>query len=164
MELVADVFYNDMDESQHGQQLFVNGNFGGRQVFRPYTVDTGQPSVIDSFDTGGLASRANFATSFTGYTNGLRGGVQSVFRETEAVNTNLELRMGKGERYSSTLRWVHADAEREARALTVAQQTDSQCFPTSQVEADADLCTDINPGSIPTTLTYQIWNSLGSEQ
>jgi len=164
MELVADVFYNDMDEGQHGQQLFVNGNFGGRQVFRPYTVGTGQPSVVDAFDTGGLASRANFVTDFAGYTNGLRGGVQSVFRDTEAVNTNLELRMGKGEKFSSTIRWVHADAERESRALTVAQQTDSQCFATSQAQADADQCTEINPSSIPTTLTYQIWNSLGSDQ
>ena len=91
-----------MDEAQHGQQLFVNGNFGGRQVFRPYTVATGQPSVLDSFDTDGLVSRANFVTGFTGYTNGLRGGVQSVFRETNALNTNLELRMGKGEKFSSS--------------------------------------------------------------
>lgn len=164
MELIADVFYNDMDESQHGQQLFVNGNFGGRQVFRPYTVATGQPSVLDSFDTDGLVSRGNFVTAFTGYTNGLRGGVQSVFRETNALNTNLELRMGKGEKFSSTLRWVHADAERESRALTVAQQTDTGCFPTTQAQADADQCTNINPSSIPTTLTYQISNSLGSDQ
>ncbi|HEY6123604.1 MAG TPA: TonB-dependent receptor, partial [Steroidobacteraceae bacterium] len=164
MELIADVFYNDMDEAQHGQQLFVNGNFGGRQVFRPYTVATGQPSVLDSFDTDGLASRANFATDFIGYTNGLRGGVQSVFRETTALNTNLEFRWGKGERFSSTVRWVHADAERESRALTVAQQTDTQCFPTTQAQADADGCTDINPSAIPTTLTYEISNSLGSDQ
>jgi iron complex outermembrane receptor protein len=162
--LVADVFYNDMEEAQHGQQLFVNGNFGGRQVFRPYTVATGDPSVLDSFDTDGLASRANFATSFVGYTNGLRGGVQSVFRETTALNTNLELRLGKGERFSSTIRWVHADAERQSKALTVAQQTDTQCFATTQAQADADLCTEINPNAIPTTLTYEISNSLGQDQ
>jgi iron complex outermembrane receptor protein len=164
MELVADVFYNEMEEAQHGQQLFVNGNFGGRQVFRPYTVATGQASVLDAFDTDGLASRANWVTGFTGYTNGLRGGVQSVFRDTDALNTNLEFRFGKGERVSGTLRWVHADANREQKALTVAQQTDTQCFATSQAQADADLCTDINPSAIPTTLSYQIWNSLGGDQ
>src|SRR5690349_8123236 len=164
MELVADVFYNEMDEGQHGQQLFVNGNFGGRQVFRPYTVATGQPSVLDSFDTDGLASRANFVTAFTGYTNGLRGGVQSTFRDTQALNTNLEFRFGKGEKFSGAVRWVHADAERESKALTVAQQTDNACFPTTQAQADADQCTDINPTSIPTTLSYQIWNSLGDDQ
>jgi iron complex outermembrane receptor protein len=164
MEIVADVFYNDMDEGQHGQQLFVNGNFGGRQVFRPYTVGTGQPSVLDSFDTDGLASRANFVTAFTGFTNGLRGGVQSTFRDTQALNTNLEFRFGKGERSSGTLRWVHADAERNSKALTIAQQSDTQCFPTTQAQADADLCTEINSGAIPTTLTYQISNSLGSDQ
>jgi iron complex outermembrane receptor protein len=164
MEIVADVFYNDMDEGQHGQQLFVNGNFGGRQVFRPYTVGTGQPSVLDSFDTDGLASRANFVTAFTGFTNGLRGGVQSTFRDTQALNTNLEFRFGKGERSSGTLRWVHADAERNSKALTIAQQSDTQCFPTTQAQADADLCTEINSGAVPTTLTYQISNSLGSDQ
>jgi iron complex outermembrane recepter protein len=164
MELIADVFYNDMDEGQDGQQLFVNGNFGGRQVFRPYTVATGQPSVLSSFDTGGLTSRANFVTGFTGYTNGLRGGVQSVFRQTTALNTNLELRFGKGDKFSSTVRWVHADADRTSKALTVAQQTDSACFPTTQAQADADGCTDINPNSIPTTLTYLISNSLGQDQ
>jgi iron complex outermembrane receptor protein len=164
MELVADVFYNEMDEGQHGQQLFVNGNFGGRQVFRPYTVATGQPSVLDSFDTDGLASRANFVTGFTGYTNGLRGGVQSTFRDTQALNTNLEFRFGKGERSSGTLRWVHADADRNSKALTIAQQTDTQCFATTQAQADANGCTDINPTAIPTTLTYLISNSLGSDQ
>jgi iron complex outermembrane recepter protein len=171
MELVADVFYNQMDEGQHGQQLFVNGNFGGRQVFRPYTVATGNPSVLESFDTDGLASRPNFVTAFTGYTNGLRGGVQSFFRDTEALNTNLELRFGKSEKFSGTVRWVRADAEREAKALTIAQQTDTQCFPTTQAQADTidpvtglPSCTTINPSAIPTSLAYQISNSLGEDQ
>lgn len=164
MEFIVDAFYNEMNEDQHGQQLFVNGNFGGRQVFAPYTQTTGNPSVLDSFDTDGLASRANFVTGFTGFTNGLRGGVQSTYRDTEALNTNVEFRFGKGEKFSGSLRWVHADAERQSKALTVAQQTDTQCFPTSQAQADADACTDINPNAIPTTLTYQISNSLGDEQ
>ncbi len=164
MELIVDAFYNEMNEDQHGQQLFVNGNFGGRQVFAPYTQTTGQPSVLDSFDTAGLASRQNFVTAFTGYTNGLRGGVQSVFRDTEALNTNVEFRFGKGEKFSGGFRWVHADGKREQKALTVAQQTDNACFPTTQAQADADQCTDINPSAIPTTLTYQISNSLGDDQ
>jgi TonB-dependent receptor len=164
MELIVDAFYNDMDEAQHGQQLFANGNFGGRQVFAPYSQATGDPSVLDSFDTDGLASRANFVTAFTGYTNGLRGGVQSTFRDTQALNTNLEFRFGKGEKFSGSLRWVHADADRQSKALTVAQQTDNACFPTTQAQADANQCTNINPTSIPTTLTYQIWNSLGNDQ
>ncbi len=164
MEFIVDAFYNEMNEDQHGQQLFVNGNFGGRQVFAPYTQTTGNPSVLNSFDTDGLASRANFVTDFTGFTNGLRGGVQSTYRDTEALNTNVEFRFGKGEKFSGAVRWVHADAERQSKALTVAQQTDTQCFPTSQAQADADACTDINPTAIPTTLTYQISNSLGDEQ
>jgi len=167
MEFIVDAFYNEMNEDQHGQQLFVNGNFGGRQVFYPYTNGpdgTGNPSVLDSFDTDGLASRANFVTGFTGFTNGLRGGVQSTFRDTKALNTNVEFRFGKGEKFSGGFRWVHADAERQSKALTVAQQTDNACFPTTQAEADDGECTDINPTSIPTNLVYQIGNSLGSDQ
>jgi len=164
MEFIVDAFYNEMNEDQHGQQLFVNGNFGGRQVFAPYTQGTGQPSVLASFDTEDLASRGNFVTGFTGYTNGLRGGVQSTFRDTKALNTNVEFRFGKGEKFSGGVRWVHSDAERQSKALTVAQQTDNACFPITQAEADADDCTDINPAAIPTTLSYQISNSLGDDQ
>jgi TonB-dependent receptor len=134
VELIADVFYNNMDEHQNGQQLFVNGNFGGRQIFYPYTAATGDPSVVDSFPTDGLISRANVATDITGYTNGLRGGVQSTFRDTDALNTNLELRFGKGEKFSGSLRWVHADADRTSRALTVAQQTDAAALDDPQVD------------------------------
>ena len=73
MEIVADVFYNTMDEGQHGQQLFVNGNFGGRSMFpglsfnsaasggpHPrYPNATGAASILDSIVTNedGIASR-----------------------------------------------------------------------------------------------------------
>jgi len=179
MELVADVFYNKMDEGQHGQQLFVNGNFGGRFIFPGLSYDnarpgfgpdprfaqaTGEASLLESFGTDGLINRQSIGTAYTGLTNGLRGGVQSVFRDTEALNTNLELRFGKGEKFSGSVRWVHADGDRESKALTIAQQTDTQCFPTSQAQADLDECTEINPSAIPTNLGYQISNSLGSEQ
>jgi iron complex outermembrane recepter protein len=179
MELVADVFYNTMDEGQHGQQLFVNGNFGGRLMFPGLSFDnadaalgpdprfawaSGAASILDSFDTDGLTNRQSLATAYAGLTNGLRGGVQSTFRDTEALNTNLELRFGKGEAFSGTVRWVHADADRESKALTIAQQTDTQCFPTSQAEADLGQCTQINPLSIPTNLAYPISNSLGNDQ
>jgi iron complex outermembrane recepter protein len=180
MELIADVFYNEMDEGQHGQQLFVNGNFGGRFIFpgqsfnaatAPYAgtgfVDPrftnstpGSASVLEWLESDGTTNRQAFATSYTGLTNGLRGGVQSTFRDTDALNTNLELRFGKGEKFSGSVRWVYADGERESKALTIAQQTDSQCFPT----APGQPCTDINPTSIPTVLDYQIANSIDSEQ
>jgi iron complex outermembrane receptor protein len=178
MELVADVFYNTMDEGQHGQQLFVNGNFGGRMMFPGLSFDnagaqgpdprfawaTRAPSVLDSFLTDGLTNRQSFATDYSGLTNGLRGGVQSTFRDTEALNTNLELRFGKGSAFSGSVRWAHADADRESKALTIAQQTDSQCFPTTQAQADLDQCTEINPSSIPVNLAYSIGNGLGSDQ
>jgi len=184
MELVADVFYNQMDEGQHGQQLFVNGNFGGRFMFPgqsfsaaqgPYAgtgfadprfanSTPGSASILEWIETDGLANRQAFATSYTGLTNGLRGGVQSTFRDTEALNTNLELRFGAGNKFSGSVRWVFADAERESKALTIAQQTDSQCFAITPAQGTAGQCVDINPTSIPTILDYQISNSIDSDQ
>ncbi|MBC8025107.1 MAG: TonB-dependent receptor [Steroidobacteraceae bacterium] len=179
MELIADVFYNTMDEGQHGQQLFVNGNFGGRSMFPGlsfnnamaplgpdprYSFATGAASILDSIAIDDVTNRQSLATSYTGLTNGLRGGIQSTFRDTEALNTNLELRFGKGSNFSGSARWVHADADRDSKALTIAQQTDSVCFATSQAQADLDQCTDINPASIPVALRYPITNTLGTDQ
>jgi len=179
-ELIADVFYNEMEEGQHGQQLFFNGNFGGRGIFGPYSQATGRPSILGSFPTNDLIDRANVATEFVGYTNGLRGGVQSVLRDTDALNTNLELRFDNGGKLSGSLRWVHADAERTQKALTVAQQTDTNalsdaaverlgvsdgtCVPRSQAQVDAGTCTVVNPNAIPTSGLFEVGGRLSSDQ
>jgi TonB-dependent receptor len=167
-ELIADVFYNDMDEHQHGQQLFVNGNFGGRNIWGAYTSATGDPSILDVIETNGLITRADggvtyspdIVTSGIGLTNGLRGGVQSTFRDTNAINTNLELRFGGTDDFHGSVRWIHGKAERNSKAMTVAQQSDSACV----VRTAGAACTNLNPSSIPTTNTYEIQQSLGSEQ
>ncbi len=165
LELIADVFYNEMDEGQHGQQLFVNGNFGGRAIFPAYTNSTSRPSVLGQISTNGLVTAqgghpVDIVTDFTGYTNGLRGGVQTTLRETDALNTNLELRFGSGDKFKGSVRWVHADANRTSRALTIAQQTDTALIPRSP----GATATNINPNSIPVAPIYQISGSLGSGQ
>jgi iron complex outermembrane recepter protein len=164
-EIIADVFYNEMDEGQHGQQLFLNGNFGGRGIFPAYTNSTSQPSILGQIGTNGLVTAqgghpVDVVTDFTGFTNGLRGGVQTTLRETDALNTNLELRFGSGDKFSGSVRWVHADAERTQRMLTVAQQTDTAMVPRSPGGAP----TNISPNSIPVLPIYEISGGLGSEQ
>ena len=99
MELIADVFYNDMDESQHGQQLFVNGNFGGRQVFRPYTVGTGQPSVLDSFDTEDSPAATTLSPASPATPMAFVAACSPCSAIPQALNTNLEFRFGKGEKF-----------------------------------------------------------------
>ena len=165
IELVADVFYNDMDEGQHGQQLFRE-----RQLRRPpeFSLPTRMPpatrrSSIPSIPVGwSRAGRSSpqVVTDFTGYTNGLRGGVQSTLRDTNALNTNLELRFGHGEKFSGSVRWVHADADRTQRALTVAQQTDTNMVP----RTPGGTPVNVSPNSIPTTSTYLTSGTLGSDQ
>jgi TonB-dependent receptor len=163
--VVGDVFYTKMDERQHGQQLFVNGNFGGRNSLLEFSNRAGRPpSVVNSIefndvDVGGNGSFTNqyLVTEFNGLTNGLRGGVQSVFRETDSLNTNLELRYNPGGRFKGSIRWVRGTGDRTQRALTVAQQTDSRAIPRTAGGAPVDL----NPGSIPTTPTNPINVSMG---
>lgn len=157
-ELIGDVMYTRMDEASHGQQLFVNGNFGGRGALPAYSSQAGNPaSVVDAFDVSDITSRQQAVTSFRALTNGLRGGVQTNLRETNALNTNLELRFKGDGGFSGSVRWVYGRGERTVRALTVAQQTNSPNIP--RVPGGPNV--DINPGSIPTTLSYPIEVALG---
>ncbi|WP_374552405.1 TonB-dependent receptor [Sphingobium yanoikuyae] len=158
LELVADVLYNSMDEKAFGQQLFVNGNFGGRSSLPAYSQATGLPSVLSSVDISDLTEyRHNLVTSFNGLTNGLRAGVQSNLRKTEAINTNLELRFKNDDGFSGSVRWVYGHGTRDSRDMTVAQQTSSaQIAQTEGGEA-----VNINPGSIPETLSYPFSIGMG---
>ncbi len=157
LELVADVVYNKMNEQNQGQQLFVNGNFGGRGGLPALTLATGQKSVLETIDISGLTNRQNLVTSFQSMTNGLRGGVQSNLRNTDAINTNLELKFDNGGNFSGSVRWVYGHGKRDSRDLTVAQQTSTLSIPRTAGGAPVN----INPGSIPETLTYPISLSMG---
>ena len=138
MELVADVFYNDMDEGQHGQQLFVNGNFGGRQVFRPYTVGTGQPSVLDSFDTEGsresrqLRHRRSRATPMVCAVACSRRS--AIRRHSIPISSFVSARAKSS---SGSIRWVHADAERNSEA---AHHRAADRYPVLPDHAGAGRC------------------------
>lgn len=157
VEIIADVLYNRMDEDSHGQQLFVNGNFGGRAGLPAYSIATGQPSVLSSFDVSDVTNRSNLVTSFRSMTNGLRGGVQSNLRDTEAFNSNLEMRFDNADGFTGSVRWVYGTGKRDSRDLTVAQQTNTASIP----RTPGGPLVNINPGSIPETLTYPIALSMG---
>ncbi|GIU67060.1 TonB-dependent receptor [Candidatus Phycosocius spiralis] len=150
-ELVADIVYNQAEEAQHGQQLFINGNFGGRGSLPAWAAANPGKAAITGF---GVASdqtnRGFYVTGFNGLTNGLRAGVQSTYRDTDALNTNLELRYDKGGPFTGSVRWVHADANRSLKNMTVANQTDTKKLVRS-LGGNAE---DINPGSIPTKSIY----------
>ncbi|EGF91103.1 tonB-dependent receptor family protein [Asticcacaulis biprosthecium C19] len=150
-ELIADVVYNKAEEAQHGQQLFVNGNFGGRGSLPAWAAANPGKAAITGF---GVASdqtnRGFYITGLHGLTNGLRAGVQSTYRDTDALNTNLELRYDQGGAFTGSVRWVHADANRSLKNLTVANQTDTRML----VRSLGGTAENINPGSIPTTLSY----------
>lgn len=159
LELVADIVYNKMNEQNQGQQLFVNGNFGGRGGLPAFTLATGQKSVLETIDISSVTNRKNLVTSFQSMTNGLRGGVQSNLRNTDALNTNLELKFDNGSGFSGSLRWVYGHGKRDSRDLTVAQQTSTSSIPRTA----GGVPVNINPGSIPETLTYPISLSFGQD-
>lgn len=159
-EVVADVFYNSMDEVAHGQQLFVNGGFANRSGFGPNNGS----SVSGLIDGSDLVGRWHpdgdvpllWATDLTFQRTGFRGGVNSSKRDTEALNTNLQFNYDNGGPLTGSVRVVYGDAERNFSSITIAQQTNSRCIPTSQAEADAMACTEVNPGEITGDFTNTV--------
>jgi TonB-dependent receptor len=154
-EVVADVIYNEMKENQDGQQLFVNGNFLSRSFFS----DPGS-NIGNSIDSSNLLSNdRNFVNNATLGRSGLRAGVNSDIRNTEALNTNIEFRYDNGGAFRGTLRAVFGDASREGAAVRLHQQTNSQCISASPQDAVAGVCNEINPGAIVGQFTNTIDNS-----
>lgn len=160
-ELIGDVVYNNMKEVQNGEQLFINGNFGGRGSLRAY----GPGSVAGYGVASDQTNRDFYVTSLSGLSNGLRAGVQSVYRNTNALNTNLELKFDKGGPLTADFRFVHGDARENTRNFTVSQQTDSPVYPTSAAAGAAGINTRVSPNSLDPSgaLIYPFSMSLGEK-
>jgi len=162
-KIVADIMYNEMNEIEHGQELFINGNFTPRSGINDYTAATGQPAILSFFDSSSQIDQPFIATEFLGLRSGLRGGVNSNVRETEALNTNLELQFDNGGPFTGSIRYVHGNADRESGDIRIAQQTDTRCVARSPADVTNGVCTDVNPGSIPANLVYGYGVSMGED-
>jgi len=162
-EFVADVLYNEMTEIEHGQQLYVNGNFASRGGFGAYTDATGNPSVTAFGDASDQTNRSSRLLAMTAYRTGLRGGVNSFTRETEALNSNFELNYDNGGSLTGSLRFVHGSADRKRSSIILAQQTSQRCLPLTPAQANDGECTEVNPGGIATDLVYPYSVMLGKD-
>jgi len=152
LELNADIMYNDMTEKSAGQFLYLT-NGTNRNIFHDYQSATGNRA----FPASGLhdaseAGRTHYATEFNTYINGLRAGVMGDYRDTDALNTNLELKYDNGEALTGSLRWVHGKAESTNNTLTVAGVTYKKQVP----KTAGGIPVEINPGGIDNGYIYPI--------
>ena len=165
-EVSGDAIYNEMDERQNGQQIFVNGGFAGRTGFGPNNGSS-VGGLIDASDYVGRWHPdgdvpISWVTEATFDRTGFRAGVESVLRETEALNTNLQFDYDNGGLFTGSIRGVYSDATRDASSAFAVGQTDALCIARSQMQADSGTCTDLNPTAI--SGAYQNSIALGEDE
>jgi len=151
-EVTADAIYNEMEERQNGQQVFINGGFANRSGFGPGNGSS-VGGLIDASDFVGRWHPdgdvpINWITEATFDRTGFRAGVESVLRDTKALNTNLEFEYDNGGSFTGSIRGVYSDATRDAASVFAVGQTDALCIARSQTQADNGTCTELNPGAI----------------
>jgi len=141
LELNTDVMYNKNKEKSAGQFLYLT-NGTDRSQFHA-------PSLQNPFPASGLhdateAGRSYYATEFNTLISGLRAGVMGDYRDSDALNTNVELKYDGGSNFTGSLRWVHGQAKDTDNTLTVAGVT----YARDVVRAPGAAAVNINPGAI----------------
>lgn len=139
LELNADVMYNDITEKAAGQSLFFTNGFD-RAKF--HETGSNFPEVKDGSDLG----RTGYATEANVYISSLLAGIVGDFRESDALNTNLELKFDSGDAFTGSVRWVHGEAESTGDALNLSAVTYAR--EVDQTNNGIVDPVNINPGAI----------------
>jgi iron complex outermembrane recepter protein len=159
LELNTDVMYNDMTEKSAGQFLYLT-NGTDRSQFHNYQATTGKPAFPASgLQDASAIGQSAYATEYNTNISGLRAGVLGDYRDTSALNTNVELKYDAGEAFTGALRWVHGTAESTDNALTLAGVTYKKAVPRTAGGAAVEL----NPGGIDNGAIYPINVKLNAE-
>jgi iron complex outermembrane receptor protein len=149
LELNADIFYTDMDEKASGQFIYLGNQMGGRAGFHEYTLVTGNPSMVTTGD-GSLGGQPFYATEMNTMVSGFRGGVLGDYRESSALNTNIELNYDAGGAFTGSVRWVSGKGDTDNNNLTLAQVSNAH----EVVRTPGGAPVNINPGAIDDGLIY----------
>lgn len=149
LELNADIFYTEMDEKSAGQFLYLGNQIGGRGGFHEYTRVTGEPALLKTGD-GSLGGQPLYATDLWTMASGFRGGVLGNYRDSSALNSNVELLFDNGGAFSGSLRWVSGRADEDRNQLILAQVSNAQ----DVVRTPGGVAENINPGAIDDGLIY----------
>ncbi len=149
LELNADIFYTEMDEKAAGQFLYLGNQIGGRAGAHEYTRVTGQPAIVHAGD-GSLGGQPYYATDLWTMASGFRGGVLGDYRESSALNTNIELAYDNGGAFTGSVRWVSGRADEDRNNLTLAQVSNAHMV----VREPGGQAVNINPGAIDDGLVY----------
>lgn len=154
LQLNADIMYNDMAEKSAGQNILLT-NSSGREQFH---------NAVNPFPASGLhiANELNdpnapdfqtyYATEYNTVISGLRAGVQGIWRDTDALNTNVELKYDSGDQLTGSVRWIHGDAKSEWNQLFMAGVT----YKRQVSQAPGAAPTEINPGGIDNGNIYTL--------
>lgn len=157
LELNADIFYTDMDEKSAGQFIYLGNQIGGRGGFHEYTLVTGQPSMVKTGD-GSLGGQPFYATEMNTMVSGFRGGVLGDYRDSSALNTNIELRYDNGGMFTGSARWASGRGDTDNNNLTLAQVSNAHMV----VREPGGTAVNINPGAIDDGLIYPMHVTINS--
>lgn len=158
LELSANVFYTQMDEVSAGQFIYLGNQIGGRAGFHEYVRVTGEPAFIRTGD-GSLGGQPYYATDLRTMAQGLRGGVIGTYRDSSALNTNLELAYDNGGPFTGSVRWVAGEADIDVNELILAQVTNGLTV----VREPGGVPVEINPGAIADGLVYPMRVTLNDD-
>ncbi len=119
LELNVDSFYNSMDEKSAGNMFQFDLDSVGWDYGRM------QPRGLRSAGDVPIDQGA-YATGWTADMNSaIRAGVASDFRETSAVNNNVELKFDNGGNFTGSVRYISSRATRDADNLDLVQRPSS---------------------------------------
>jgi TonB-dependent receptor len=158
LELSANVFYTRMEEKSAGQFLYLGNQIGGRAGFHEYVRVTGEPAFIRTGD-GSLGGQPYYATDLRTMVQGFRGGVIGTYRDSSALNTDLELSYDNGGPFTGSIRWVAGKADTDVNELILAQVTNGLTV----VREPGGAPVEINPGAIADGLVYPMRVTLNGD-
>lgn len=158
LELNADIFYTRMDEKAAGQFLYLGNQVGGRGGFHEYTRVTGQPALLQTGD-GSLGGQPLYATDMWTMASGFRGGVIGDYRDSSALNTNIELKYDNGGAFTGSTRWVSGRASEDRNQLILAQVSNAEWV----VREEGGTAVNINPDAIDDGLIYPMRITLNKD-
>jgi len=146
-ELNADIMYNQMDEKAAGQNVLLTNGTG-----RDQSHNAANPFPASGLHDASLLQQTHYATEYNTMVNGLRAGVQGIWRDTDALNTNIELKYDNGDAFTGSARWVHGEAESNWNQLYMAGVT----YKRQVVQSEGAAATEINPGGIDNGNIYTL--------
>jgi iron complex outermembrane recepter protein len=150
-EINADVFYTKAEEKGGGNYIQL-GEGGDRKNLHDYVNTTGKPALRNIRSLQGLKTKTASQFYALEWSNlldgGFRAGNEAKFRDTDALNTSIEVKYDEGGKLTGSVRWVTAKGKRENNDLTLVQRANSPGGTTGIPVSPGGPNVVLNPGQI----------------